>query len=159
MQVALRLAAALGSGFVIGSTSWFFFIQSPALLRFMGREKFVPVQMFLTRRLFDALLIAGVVAAGATFAEAGTALDAPQKAALAALLSTAINRFVIVPRALEAGRASTAERRGKDSEVTMGKAIADGGGSGTRFWHRTVVVFVVAMVLGSTAHLATLVSP
>ena len=39
-------------GLVFGSTVFFFFVQSPKLMLFMGREKFVTVQMKITVWLF-----------------------------------------------------------------------------------------------------------
>lgn len=44
VQIA-RLIDLLALAFVVGSTSWFFFVQSPGLLARMGREAFVPLQM------------------------------------------------------------------------------------------------------------------
>jgi hypothetical protein len=63
-----------------------------------------------------------------------------------------INKTFVVPNALKAGAASVAERRGKDSEGSMEKFAVEGGGKGTKFWHQTVVAFVLLMTVGATLH-------
>jgi hypothetical protein len=39
LAVAGRLLAMLTAGFVWGATAWFFFVQSPVLLKFLGKAK------------------------------------------------------------------------------------------------------------------------
>lgn len=58
VTTAARIVDLLAVAFAIGATSWFFFIQSGALVKKMGRDRFVPIQMALTATLFKALSLA-----------------------------------------------------------------------------------------------------
>eukprot|EP01062_Namystynia_karyoxenos_P017615 TRINITY_DN16503_c0_g1_i1.p2 TRINITY_DN16503_c0_g1~~TRINITY_DN16503_c0_g1_i1.p2 ORF type:complete len:161 (+),score=63.24 TRINITY_DN16503_c0_g1_i1:84-566(+) len=150
----LQAISALSSSFIIGSTAWFFFLQSPVLLSVLGREKFVPVQMRLTRTLFRSLTVAASAALAATVGAEWGDLGKAQLAAAVALTATLINTLAVVPRALQAGKASMGERKGKDSEGSTAKFASEGGSRSTAALHRTVVVFVVLMLAGSASHLA-----
>lgn len=137
--------------FVFGATTWFFFVQSPVLLKRLGREKFVPIQMQLTVVLFRALsvllLIMFVAAAGHSPFGSATAL-----AAGIALVAGLINQFVVVPRALKAGGQGRREIKGKDSEGSTASFASEGAGARTQWLHRLVVVFVVIMLGGVVVH-------
>ena len=52
--------------FVFGATAWFFFVQSPVLLKKLGREQFVPIQMRLIAILFKTLTISNFIMFGAS---------------------------------------------------------------------------------------------
>lgn len=39
------MGVVCSSGFVLGSTAWFFFLQSASMIKFMGKAKFIPVQV------------------------------------------------------------------------------------------------------------------
>ena len=59
-MVVIAILDVAVAGFLIGANIWFFFILSPSLIATMGREKFVPIQMKLTKLLFRLLGIAAV---------------------------------------------------------------------------------------------------
>ena len=66
----------------------------------------------------------------------------------------AINTRVVVPMALQAGaRSMRDDDHSSDSKVEFAK---DGGGNSTKTLHRTVVAFVVAMLVGTVGHLHAL---
>ncbi len=153
-QIA-RLIDLLALAFVVGATSWFFFVQSPTLLARMGREKFVPLQMRLTVVLFRALSVALFVIAGATVVHSAALSTAAASAAIA-LAGGLINKYVVVPRALKAGGRSRAEIKNKDDEASVGGFASEGAGNRTRLMHRLVVLFVVVMLGGAVVHGATL---
>lgn len=88
--------------FVFGATTWFFFVQSPVLLKRLGREKFVPIQMQLTVVLFRALSVVLLIILGASAGHSPFG-SATTLAAGIALVAGLINQFVVVPRALKAG--------------------------------------------------------
>ena len=56
VQVA-QILDVFASSFAFGATVWFFFVQSPVLLKRLGRETFVPIQMGLTVTLFQVLTV------------------------------------------------------------------------------------------------------
>lgn len=39
MSGVARLSAVLTAGFTLGATAWFFFLQSPVLIKFLGKKK------------------------------------------------------------------------------------------------------------------------
>jgi hypothetical protein len=159
---------------VIGAPIWVFFLQSPALFAFMGRSKFIPPMMRLTKVLFRwTLPVASAVALSTSLL---TDIDCtPTKFATPwAILSAAavaVNSLVVVPRALAAGAkattvqgqsTSTANNSSSSSKTTkIGSKTADfavSGGDGnnksvTRTLHQTVVVLVVVMLVGAVGHL------
>ncbi len=62
----VRVIDLFAVAFVFGATIWFFFVQSPVLLKKMGREQFVPIQMRLTVVLFKSLTISLFIMTGAS---------------------------------------------------------------------------------------------
>lgn len=155
-------AAALAVDFaalclVLGATSWFFFVQSPIMLRFLGRDKFVPVQMHLTKALFRMLEIALLVVVGSTTLHSPVA-SLGFVSACAALAGGAINKHIVVPAALQAGARSLADIRGKNAEASTVGFASSGAGNRTKGKHRTVVVFVVVMLAGAVVHGLVLLS-
>lgn len=149
----LNAVDLMASSFVFGTTVWFFFIQSPVLLKRMGRDQFVPLQMRLTVVLFRALTVAMTIATAATVTQAGTVSSPAVLASLAALMATVINKYIVVPRALIAGGRGLKEVRGRDAEASVAKFNVEGVGSATTLLHRMVVLFVVLMLAGVVAHL------
>jgi hypothetical protein len=137
--------------FVLGATAWFFFVQSPVLLKKLGREKFVPLQMRLTVVLFKVLTAALLIMLGAT--ALANPIAAPITiAAGVALLGGLINQFVVVPRALRAGGQSRKDIKGKDHEGSTPSFASEGAGNKTKWMHRLVVLFVVVMLGGIFTH-------
>ncbi len=149
MKMLLTLELAL-AGFLIGSNAWFFFLQSPALISAMGRDKFVPIQMRLTKLLFRSQSVAAVLLfilawlISDTLATLGAGL-----AALAAVIA----HFYVIPRALRAGGKGRAETMAEVGDKSVAKFASEGSGPSAAFWHRTVVVFVVLILGGSIVNL------
>jgi hypothetical protein len=139
--------------FVFGATVWFFFVQSPVLLKKLGREQFVPIQMRLIAVLFKTLTISLFIMLGAS---AGHSLLSSYTtiAAGIALVAVLINKFVVLPRALRAGGQSRADIKGKDknSEGSTANFAVEGVGNRTKLLHRLVVLFVVIMLGGVAVH-------
>jgi hypothetical protein len=149
---AIDLAAL---AFVFGATCWFFFVQSPLLLQKLGRDRFVPIQMRLTRVLFQLLAVLLL------FVLCATAVHSPVESvsmvtAGVAALGGLVNHFVIVPRALRAGGRSRADIKGKDHQATTTSFASEGAGARTAILHRLVVLFVVVMLVGVVGHGAVL---
>ena len=140
-----------------GATLWFFFVQSPTLLRKMGRDAFVPLQMRLTVVLFRFLSVVLLIGLAATAATRG--LHAlPVRCASLAVAAVLINTFVVVPRALRAGGRGRQEVRGRDHEGTVTHFASAGVGQSTKIFHRLVVLFVVVMLLGIGGSLTLLIT-
>ncbi len=153
-MIASQIARAIdlfALAFVFGATAWFFFVQSPVLLKTLGRERFVPIQMRLTVVLFKALMIAVLVMVGASLGHSplGSATTIAAGTALAAVL---INRFGVLPRALRAGGQSRTDIKGQDSEGSAANFASKGVGNRTKLLHRLVVLFVVIMLGGTVVH-------
>lgn len=141
----------LATAFALGATAWFFFVQSPVLLKMLGREKFVPIQMRLTFVLFRLLTILLLMVLMACLAH--STMTAPTTLAAAiALMAVLINQFYGVPRALRAGGQSRTDIKGKDSEGTTLHFASEGVGNRTQYLHRLVVLFVLLMVIGLIVH-------
>jgi hypothetical protein len=136
---------------VFGATVWFFFVQAPALLKKLGREGFIPIQMRLTVVLFRTLTVSLLVMLGAAAGHSplGSITTLTAGIALAAVL---INHFIIIPRALKAGGQGYKDIKGKDSEGSTLGFASEGIGDRTQLLHRLVVLFVVIMLGGVVAH-------
>jgi len=145
------------SATVIGATAWFFFVQSPALLRRAGRESFVPLQMRLTVVLFKTLQTLLLIATAAAAIHSPLASWVVVTAGIG-LLGGLINQHFIVPRALKAGGRSRKDIKGRDSDGTTAGFASHGAGEQTKLFHRLVVLFVVVMLAGAGMHLVTLVA-
>lgn len=163
MQQLARGVDLFASAFVFGATVWFFFIQSPVLLKSIGREKFVPIQMRLTMTLFGALTVSLVVMLIASLAPAllgsAAAVSAATLSAASALAAGLINRFLVVPSALKAGGRGRADIKGKDREGSISSFTSEGVGDRTKTLHRLVVLFVVLMLGTVVWHGITLLAP
>ena len=149
-QIA-RVIDLFTMAFVFGATSWFFFVQSPVLLKVMRREQFVPIQMRLTVVLFRALTAALLILVGASLGHSPIT-SATSITAILALVAGLINKFAIVPSALKAGGQSRSDIQGKDNEGSTANFASAGVGDRTKFFHRLVVLFVLVMVVGVVAH-------
>jgi hypothetical protein len=108
--------------------------------------------MHLVKLLFASLEVACIVNTVVTIALLNTSVVSPILASsVLATLAVALNRRVIVPKALEAGARSMRKDDHADSSA-VGFA-KDGGGNETKVWHRTVVIFVVVMLVGTVGNL------
>lgn len=153
-----RVADLLATSLVFGSTVWFFFVQSPALLSRMGREAFVPLQMRLTVLLFRTLAIALLVMTAAAIVRGPCPSPGVVWAGIA-LAAGLINKTWVIPRALRAGGQSRPDIKGRDKDGSVAGFASDGAGARTRLMHRLVVLFVVAMLSGTVGHAMSLLTP
>ena len=150
LQIA-RIIDFFALAFVFGATAWFFFVQSPMLLKKLGREQFVPIQMRLTVVLFRTLIVILFIMLGASSAH--SPLDSSTTlAAGIALAAGLINHFLVIPNALRAGGQSRTDIKGKDSEGSIAGFASEGVGNKTQWLHRLVVLFVVIMLGGVVMH-------
>lgn len=160
MEPLLSVVGLLSAAFVFGTTGWFFFVQAPVLLRRLGRERFVPIQMMATKTLGKVLVAATALMLGTAAARAGAdggfAGSALVWSAALALFGALVNERLLIPRALKAGGRGHVEVRGKDQEASTVGFAADGVGDATAVLHRLVVVFVVVMLSGVVWHLLLL---
>lgn len=155
MTLLLSLDLLL-TGFVTGTTVWFFFIQSPHLFQRMGREKFVPIMMGLTKLSMTTIFVCVVcvsLTAAANYQQSGN--SAQLLWALAALVATSINHFFVVRAALQAGAESQAERKGDNSRDVKDFAVQGGSKTQTKTLHQSVVAFVLLMTGASVGHLVS----
>ena len=147
MILTVELAVA---GYLIGANVWFFFLQSPALISSMGRDKFVPIQMRLTKLLFRTHSLAAILLlvmawiVGTRIAILGAGL------AVAAAL---IAQLFVIPQALKAGGKGRAETMSEGGDNSVAKFASEGSGPSAKFWHRSVVVFVVLILAGALINL------
>lgn len=156
-HLALALDAAL-LAFALGATVWFFFVQSPALLRWMGKERFLPVQMRLTRVLFTALAVAVPAMLVAAVIHGHELLWQHIATAGLATLAALGGALVVVPRALRAGGASLRDLRKDGGSDSVAEFASVGGGRASRTLHRMVVGVVLVMLAGLLGHGALLMS-
>lgn len=155
-KIALGLDL-IATAFAIGVTLWFFFIQSPALIKTMGKDKFIPLQMRLVIVLFKTLTITIVVIFAASLIHETSFLSAPVLFAGLSLLAVLINKFWVLPRALKAGGRARKDSSSRGDQISATKFASLGAGQASKFWHRMVVFFVLLMVSGLIPHLLLLV--
>ncbi|MDP3231499.1 MAG: DUF4149 domain-containing protein [Myxococcales bacterium] len=153
-----RTIDLLALAYVFGSTAWFFFVQAPVLVKRMGRDRFVPLQMSLALVLFRSLSVALLVMAGAALASTHAPGSTLVLTALVALAGAVINTVFVLPRALKTGGVSLKEVQSIDEQKSVGNFVSQGGGQASAFWHRVVVVFVLVMLGGLVPHAVLLVS-
>ena len=143
---------------VLGATAWFFFVQSPVLIKSMGRERFVPMQMRLAVVFFNVATIAIAIMLVGAALQTGSLLAWPTVTAAFALVAVSINKLVVLPMALKAGGRSRGKREGHQQDAHAADFVSEGAGSSTKVLHRLVVLFVVLMVGGLVAHGMALIS-
>lgn len=158
-QVLSILAALdlLAVALVVGASIWFFFVQSPALMKRLGRQEFVPLQMRLSILFFSTALAAVGVVMVAALALSGLNLTQTTITAALALGATAINKYLVLPRALRAGGFSRGQRERADEAASAGDFVAEGAGPSSAVLHRTVVVFVAIMLAALLAHASAVI--
>lgn len=156
MKSFLLATDLLLTGFTIGVTAWHFFLQSPLMFKTMGKEKFVPIMMQLTRLWNKTMFVSSssVLLASLLLVRQQEQTFVSLNVYLVGLgwLAMAINRFVVVPRALRAGAQSVSERKGDNNRDVKEFAVSGGGKTSTKNLHQTVVVFVLIMVVALLAH-------
>lgn len=158
LTTVARSVDVLMLAFAIGSTAWFFFVQSPVLVKRMGRDRFVPLQMSLAIVLFRSLSVTLAVMLGAALAHNADPLSMPVLTAALGLAGALVNAVFVVPRALKAGGKSMKEAFTDEDKKSVARFAADGGGEASRVLHRAVVFFVVVMLAGLLPHAVSLVS-
>ena len=151
------LVDLLLSSFVIGATLWLFFFQSPHLFHVMGREKFVPIMMQMTKLWVGTMFLATTALLMVCVGE--IILGDIERTSQISLYPVAIawvgittNRWIVVPRALQAGARSHAERIGDNSKDYKSFAIEGGSKTETKKLH------VLVMTFGLVGHLAEVAS-
>jgi hypothetical protein len=151
------------TGFTVGTTVWFFFFQSPFLFNLLGREKFVPIMMQMTKLWAPTMLgsVSLLLFLDATvMAMMGTTPLSSLTMLWVALswLAIAINHFAVVPRAIKAGARSHQERKGDNNKNVKDFVIQGGSKTETKSLHQTVVLFVLIMAGSLVAHAVDLAS-
>eukprot|EP01006_Ploeotia_vitrea_P042977 TRINITY_DN66675_c9_g1_i1.p1 TRINITY_DN66675_c9_g1~~TRINITY_DN66675_c9_g1_i1.p1 ORF type:complete len:160 (-),score=22.41 TRINITY_DN66675_c9_g1_i1:300-779(-) len=138
---------------IIAVTVWFFFVQSPFLFKRLGRQRFVPIMMQIVQLFMKFVVPLNAVVAILSTLRTNFTFDASTIAACIAVVVTAINGFVIVPKALAAGRMSMKERVGTDDTSSVRDFAVEGGSkTATKALHQTVVLFTLLMVGSLVAH-------
>ena len=158
LNLIFRTADILTLAYAFGATLWFFFVQSPVLVRRMGRDNFVPLQMSMVGPLFKSLSLSLLVMTAATLAQGFVFFSAPVLTALIALAGALINTIHIIPRALKQGGKSRKEELDVEAQKSVTRFASEGGGKASQFWHRLVVLFVLIMFAGLIPHAVWLVS-
>lgn len=150
----------LFAGFTIGVTIWHFFLQAPTLMKIMGKEKFVPLMMQLTRLWVKVMFVSSTALLATAIWLSYTGIVSSVKLYLVVIgwLAILTNRFIVVPAALKAGARSTRQRKGDNSKDIQEFAVSGGGRTETKTLHQTVVVFVLIMVGAFVGHLVDLAS-
>merc|ERR1712226_1766171 len=147
----------MGSGFIIGVTIWHFFLQSPALMKIQGKEKFVPLMMELTKLWSKVMFVTSSVVLLFNLAlSLSMDLDRNLLFLIVGWLAIFINNYWVVPKAIKAGARSRKERKGDNGKDLQDFAVNGGGKVETKALHQTVVIFVVIMLIGFVGHLASL---
>ena len=158
LNTFIRSIEVLSLAYAFGATLWFFFVQSPVLVKQMGRDNFVPLQMSMVGPLFRSLSLVLAIMVVATLAQGFTLLSLPVLTAILALAGALINTVHIIPRALKQGGKSRKEELDAEAQKSVARFAADGGGKASRLYHRLVVIFVVVMFAGLIPHAVLLVS-
>jgi hypothetical protein len=123
----------------------------------MGREKFVPIMMQMTRvwvrtmfySVTGLLLVSWII-------QQQFQSSLKHYIVLVAWLAILANRFVIVPRALKAGAKSHDERKGDNTKDVKDFVVQGGSKTETKTLHQAVVLCVLIMAGALLAHLVDL---
>ncbi|MBE2251656.1 MAG: DUF4149 domain-containing protein [Myxococcus sp.] len=153
-----RAVEVLTLAYVLGSAVWFFFVQTPVLVKRLGRDRFVPLQMAMVVVLFRTWSVTLGLLLAASLVRAGTLHSLLVLSAALAFVAALLNAVVVVPRAIRAGGRSLSEAQTMEQQQSVAAFAVDGGGASTRVLHRLVVVFVVLMLVGLGPHVAALVT-
>ena len=156
LQPALQFADLLISAFVLGATVWLFFVQTPSLITMMGRDRFVPIMMRLTKLHFKSLSLALLAVVILALLHSGLTTGLAVIGAAIALVGAASNHFFVVPRALKAGGQGRRDTKDPADDKSVGAFASEGAGPSAKFWHRMVIAFVVVMLAGLIAHMYAL---
>lgn len=153
--LALHVELAV-SILAVGFTAWVLVLQPLGLLRSMPKRHFIGLQMRIVRHWIRVLVpmtaLVLLLALLRSHAAAWPAAIAFASSLLAALWA--------VPRALRSGGPTLAAEGGASSPaLDAGDFLADGGGEGTRVWHRVVLLCVVALVGGEAANAHEILHP
>jgi len=146
----LLLLETVVSSSIIAITIWFFFIQSPFLFSKLGRKKFVPIMMQMTSLYFSTIFITCVVLFLLSLINSNFNIKIGSSVSL---IAVTINKFLVVPNALAAGKRSVSERDGEESHSTVDFAVQGGSKTETKGWHQSVVAFVLLMTGGCILNL------
>lgn len=183
----VQFISSLFDAFVIGAPIWFFYIQAPVLKTYMqraygttkkqndtttkGRKRshFIPIMMKLTEELFGSstkglgpFTAASVISFMLTLLHSGVTgnvniYDPSLRVTAIGALSALVARFIVIPKALNAGRASLRNPENSDEAQSAKSFAIDGGDkgrkSGTRFWHLSTVLLTHVMVVSAASHL------
>lgn len=143
---------------VLGATAWFFFIQSPVLYKLMVRERFVPVQMHLSKVLFTTLFITLAILIIAAAVQTSSLVSLSTLTAFFAFLAAGINKFLVFPTALRAGGESHKLQEDHGETGTPSEFVSEGAGRSATRMHRIVVLFVLLMVASLISHAIFLIT-
>lgn len=149
------------SGFTIGTTIWFLFVQSLLLLKILGKEKFTPTMMKLTQRWSETMFMSASALLVVDLVLKQTMAGLNPIYALIGWVAIVVNRFIIVPKALQAGWRSQRERKGDNATDVASFAVEGGSKIDTKKLHQTVVLLVLIMLgalLGHMHGLSTLMA-
>ena len=154
-MTVIRLVDLLAIALSLGAIVWFFFVQSPVLIKRMGSQDFVPLQMRLTWLLFRYLVVVALVLVAAAVAPLATGSEPTTTgmvSAAAAAVAIIVNSLLVVPRALRAGGHTRGEERSDEEDRSVARFASEGGGEASRVWHRLVVLFVLIAAAGLVVH-------
>lgn len=151
MSFVASAIAQLSFAVLVGSLVWFFFVQTMFLMKRLGRDRFVPLQLVLVRPLFKTVLVLSLIGAAAAWIARASFIGLGLAAAAVFLAAALVG--LVVPRAVRAGGASLRETVSADDEPSLGRFTTDGGGDATKVWHRVLGLMAVALVVVSSAHL------
>eukprot|EP01083_Nonionella_stella_P173719 600078_1 len=158
---------------VIGSTVWVFFIQSGALMKALGRERFIPIMMKVTKTFMNvnSLCLAGLICT--TYLQMNTNNIADKNALYVSLFGfgcSLLNLLYFTPTALSIGGQTMKYRKGKDdtAQNTVSAFVMDGGSAfkdqntndknkqnlakQMKFYHRSVALLVVSSAASAIGH-------
>ena len=148
MTSSIRFIDYLAVALSLGAIVWFFFVQSPLLIRRIGSYDFVPLQMRMTRVLFRYLSVLSIIVVVAVVAAGNELTGVPMVSSVVAAIATLTNALFVVPRALRAGGHTRSEERTEEENRSVARFASEGGGEASRLGHRLVVVFVLIQAAG-----------
>jgi hypothetical protein len=164
MDDLIPFLCVLLSGGCVGVSVWFFFLQSPLLFKLLGRKKFVPLMMSMTK-LYSSVMFFVTLSVFVmyrvpilltfiphlqkkpdvilAFLQSKINFELIYDYSFDALMTVFISHFFVIPSALAAGRESAAERAHEDSKSVKDFVVEGGSKTKTSTKHRLVVVFVL----------------
>jgi len=150
LNIPLVIIDLFSFSFTFGSTFFLFFIQSPYLLEHIGKEKFIPIQLFIINLYFHYIQIPLLINVVCSLlicqkhSQEGFIMFA--SICLAAVAGF-INKEIIIPKLIDLNTGKDNKSNDKSKSNIQS----------SKFWQKIVILLVILLIIGMIGHIYGLV--